>query len=65
MPLLASAEPLLTSLICAGEPDDLGDVIIPKTNHCKHHGENGAIVKSTGAEGGEDQNIESVWAHRA
>ncbi|KAL8917132.1 MAG: hypothetical protein Q9172_005967 [Xanthocarpia lactea] len=49
------------TLNAAREPDDLEDVIKPKANHCEHHGENSAIVKSIGAEGGEDQNIENVF----
>lgn len=32
----------------------------PGINHCKHHGENGALIKPTDAEGGEEQNTESA-----
>ncbi|KAL8776346.1 MAG: hypothetical protein Q9213_008308 [Squamulea squamosa] len=49
------------TLNAASEPDRSQNVIKSKIHHCQHHGENGAIVKPTGAEGGEDQNVENVF----
>lgn len=58
---------MLTTLLHVGahEPDNTKEVIKSKINHCEHHGENGAIVKPSGAEGGDDQNIERVWRQQA
>lgn len=58
---------MLTTQLHVGahEPDNSKEVIKSKINYCEHHGENGAIVKPSGAEGGEDQNIERVWGQQA
>ncbi|KAL8879015.1 MAG: hypothetical protein Q9198_003292 [Flavoplaca austrocitrina] len=43
------------------ESETTKDVLKSKVKHCEHHGENGAIIRSTGAENGEDQNVEHVF----
>lgn len=53
---------MLSALLIAGihEPDNSKDVIKSKINHCEHHNENGAIVKPSAAQAGDDSNIERV-----
>ena len=47
------------------EPETTKDVLKSKVKHCEHHRENGAIIRSTGTENGEDQNVERSWNHNS
>lgn len=60
--MLSWARLMLSALLLAGahEPDNSKDIIKSKINHCEHHNENGAIVKPSAAQAGDDSNIERV-----